>query len=384
MIQQKDHFDLDPHHIYLNGAYMSPQLKSVARIGIENLNRKNRPYEISESDFFSEKTVLKKRFAQLINAPDPEAIAIIPSVSYGIANVIRNITFEKGDEIVLLQEQFPSNYYAWKQLETSHNVTVRIVTAPAVETGRAERWNEALLQAVTENTKVVAVPHVHWADGTLFDLALLRKRTNEVNAYLIVDGTQSVGALPFSVEDIAPDALICGGYKWLLGAYGLGVAYFGERFYQGTPIENNWMNHEGSENFANLVNYNERFKAKATRFDVGESSQFILVPMLSEGIRQLLQWTPEAIQEYCRNITKDVLKTLPKKHFYIEDPKYRAQHLFGIYPKNDFSIPKLKEHMAAQNISVSYRGQSIRVSPNVYNTEDDIKRLTTCLLDAIS
>ncbi|WP_034259856.1 aminotransferase class V-fold PLP-dependent enzyme [Altibacter lentus] len=382
--QQKDRFDLDPDHIYLNGAYMSPQLRSVTQIGIENLKKKNRPYEISEADFFSEKRVLKERFAQLISAPDPEAIAIIPSVSYGIANVIRNITFEKGDEIILLQEQFPSNYYAWKQLEASHGVLVKIVTAPAVETGRAERWNEALVEAVTERTKVVAVPHVHWADGTLFNLSLLRKRTNEVNAYLIVDGTQSVGALPFSVQDIAPDALISGGYKWLLGAYGLGVAYYGERFYEGIPIENNWMNHEGSENFSNLVNYNERFKAKATRFDVGESSNFILVPMLSEGIRQLLEWTPEVIQDYCRNITKDVLKTLPKKYFYIEDPKFRAQHLFGIYTKGELSIPNLKQRIAAQNISVSYRGKAIRVSPNVYNTEDDLQQLISCLRSAVN
>ena len=316
----------------------------------------------------------------MIECADPECIAIIPSVSYGIATLIKNIEFEKGDEIVLLQEQFPSNYYAWKQLEIERGVVLKTVMAPELEVGRAERWNEAVLESISSKTKVVAMPHVHWADGTLFNLKQIRKRTLEEGAYLIIDGTQSVGAMPFSVTEIQPDALICGGYKWLLGAYGLGLAYFGEHFHKGIPIENNWMNHEGSENFSNLVNYNENFKAKATRYDVGESSNFILTPMLSEAIRQLLEWTPAAIQEYCRSITQDALQHLSPKDYFVEDPKFRSHHLFGIYPKNDISIAQFKERLSSKNIVVSYRGNAIRVSPNVYNTTNDIEKLVSCFL----
>ena len=359
---------------------MSPQLRAVEEVGIRELKKKATPYIISENDFFSEKKRLKQRFAQLIETSEPECIAIIPSVSYGVATVIKNIAFEPGDEIILLQEQFPSNYYAWKQLEAEKGIILKTVMAPTLEVGRAERWNEAVLEAITPKTKVVAMPQIHWADGTLFNLKQIRKRTFEEGAYLIVDGTQSVGALPFSVAEIQPDALICGGYKWLLGPYGLGLAYFGERFHDGLPLENNWMNHEGSENFANLVNYNENFKAKATRYDVGESSNFILTPMLSEAIRQILEWTPSAIQAYCRAITEEVLKQLPTKDYFVEDPKYRAHHLFGIYPKNDTAISQLKEILSSKNIVVSYRGNAIRVSPNVYNTTADIEKLVSCFL----
>ncbi|MCH2490291.1 MAG: aminotransferase class V-fold PLP-dependent enzyme [Flavobacteriales bacterium] len=375
---QKDLFALAENVTYLNGAYMSPQLRSVEKIGIENLKRKSEPYTISESDFFSEKIILKQRFAKLIECNDPESIAIIPSVSYGIATALHNIPFNKGDEIIVLEEQFPSNYYAWKQLEKQKGVRIKTIVAPPIVSGRGKQWNLQLLEAITTKTKCVAIPHVHWADGTKFDLVSVRKRTLEVGAFLIVDGTQSVGAMPFSIKEIQPDALVCGGYKWLLGPYSLGVAYFGERFHHGNPIENNWMNHQGSEDFSNLVIYNESFKPKATRYDVGESSNFILTPMLSEAIRQLLEWTPAAIQKYCEQINTKAVQMLQEKGYFIEAPNARAHHLFGIYLPKEQRMATLKSKLSEENILVSYRGEAIRVSPNVYNSQRDLEKLYSC------
>ncbi|OIP49618.1 MAG: aminotransferase class V [Flavobacteriaceae bacterium CG2_30_34_30] len=377
---QKDLFCLEDNITYLNGAYMAPQLQSVQQVGIENLQKKAKPYLISEQDFFSEKLVLKKRFAQLIDAEDYQSTAIIPSVSYGIAIVAKNIPFQKGDEILVLEEQFPSNYYTWKALEKEKGVNVIVIKTPTTTLGRGKRWNEAILEAITSKTKVVAMPQVHWADGTWFDLKAIRKRTNEVEAYLIIDGTQSIGAMPFSVSQINPDALICGGYKWLMGPYGLGMAYFGKRFDTGIPIENNWMNHEGVDNFSNLVNYNQNFKPKATRYDVGESSNFILTPMLSEAIRQLIEWTPEAVQHYCQKITEKPLKTLQDLDCFIEEPEFRGAHLFGIYLSKEQSIQKIKNRLSEKKIFVSYRGGAIRVSPNVYNTTEDVEKLVSCFI----
>lgn len=140
------------------------------------------------------------------------------------------------------------------------------------------------------------------------------------------------------------------------------------------------MNHRGSENFSNLVNYNPQFKDKAVRFDVGESSNFILTPMLSEAIRQLLEWTPEAIQQYCETISEKPLKRLQEKGFFIEDAKYRSKHLFGVYLPEGKDIVDIKDLLTKNKIFVSYRGKAIRVSPNVYNTKDDLEKLVHCLL----
>ncbi|MDC8006016.1 aminotransferase class V-fold PLP-dependent enzyme [Aureisphaera galaxeae] len=377
---QKHLFNLPENPIYLNNAYMGPQLKSVEQIGIENLKRKSRPFEITAADFFTEKEVLRSHFAELIHADDPKSIAIIPSVSYGIANALANIPFDEGDGIVVLEEQFPSNFYAWKALEEDKGVVIHTIAAPPIAAGRGRRWNDLILEAIQRTTKVVALPHAHWADGTRFDLEKIREKTDEVGAYLIIDGTQSVGVLPFSVEKIRPDALICGGYKWLLGPYSLGVAYYGERFYEGTPIENNWMNHVGSEDFRNLVNYNYAMKPKAVRYDVGESSNFILTPMLIEGIRQLLEWQPERIQEYCKSISEGPLQQLQDAGYFVEDAAYRTHHLFGIYLPDVSQMEALQQIIQEAGIFVSYRGNAVRVSCHLYNTQSELEKLVSCFI----
>ena len=377
---QKHLFSLNNGITYLNGAYMSPQLKAVEQIGIDYLQRKSQPSNILAADFFSEKEVLRSRFAQLISADDPQRIAILPSVSFGIGTAMKNIAFEKGDEIVVLEEQFPSNYYTWQQLKLDLGVVVTTITAPALLPGRGKRWNDQILEAISPKTKCVAVPIVHWADGTLFDMKAIREKTNEVGAYLIIDGTQSIGAMPFSVEEIKPDALICAGYKWLMGAYGLGVGYFGQRFDHGTPLDNNWMNHEDAEDFSNLVNYNDNFKPKAARYDIGESSNFIMVPMLAEGIKQLLTWTPQSIQDYCDSITKDAIEQLRQKACFIEEANHRGRHLFGIYLPKGSNMEVVKAKIADKNILVSIRGNAIRVSPNLYNSQEDLEKLVSCFI----
>lgn len=380
-LQNQQHlFSLNNEITYLNGAYMSPQLKTVEQIGIDFLKRKSQPSDILAPDFFSEKEVLRSRFAQLILVNDPQRIAILPSVSFGIGTAMKNIPFKKGDEIVVLEEQFPSNYYTWQQLKAEIGVVVKTITAPPLLPGRGQRWNDQILEAISPKTKCVALPIVHWADGTKFDLKAIRDKTNDVGAYLIIDGTQSIGAMPFSVEEIKPDALICAGYKWLMGAYGLGVGYFGDRFDHGTPLDNNWMNHEDAEDFSKLVHYNHHFKPKAARYDVGESSNFIMVPMLAEGIKQLLAWTPQGIQNYCDSITKNAIEQLTQQGCFIEDSNQRGHHLFGIYLPNASQMEAIKGKISTQNILVSVRGNAIRVSPNVYNSPEDLEKLVSCFI----
>jgi len=371
-------FDLPDNVTYLNAAYMSPQLTAVTQIGIENLKRKSSPFQITSEDFFIGRTALKKAFARLIEAPDHNNIAIIPSTSYGIATTAQNITLKAGDEILIVDEQFPSNVYVWQRLAAKYKATINIVNAPDHFTDRGKLWNDAILSSITEKTAVVAMPHVHWADGTLFNLKAIRKKTKEVAALLIIDGSQSVGALPFSIAEIDPDALVCCGYKWLLGPYSIGVAYYGEAFMNGTPIEDGWMNRENSEDFSQLVNYQSNFKPKAERYSVGESSNFVFVPMLTAAIEQLIAWQPHTIQEYCKKISKETLEELHNLGCSIEQEAYRANHLLGIYLPSTIDIKALKLRFEQENVFISMRGKAVRVSCNMYNTEKDFKKLLSC------
>jgi selenocysteine lyase/cysteine desulfurase len=374
MDNQRHLFDLPEEITYLNCAYMSPQLKSVTAVGQEAILRKQRPYEVAVDDFFDPVAKLKKAFSELINNDDPARIAIIPAVSYGIANVAKNINWEKGDEIVVVHEQFPSNIYSWKRVAEEHQVKIISIEAKS-SSERSNSWNEAILESIHANTKLVSICHVHWADGTVFDLETIRKKTKEVGALLVIDGTQSVGALPFDQAKFQVDALICAGYKFLMGPYSIGLAYYGPAFDDGIPIEENWINRYNSQDFRGLVNYQDAYQPLAGRYSVGEQSNFMLVPMLHRALVQLLDWGTANIQAFAKNLGKDVLAQLRSEGLHIEDDALRAGHLFGISLNDQFDLERFKQQLNEKQVFVSFRGNSIRVSPHVYNRDTDFERL---------
>lgn len=380
---QKDKFSLSKDIIYLNTAYMSPLLKSVEKIGIEALQRKSQPHTILSSDFFEPVTEFKKRIANLIHTKEYNRIACIPSVSYGIACVTNNIKLNLGDEILVIEDQFPSNFYSWKKLADTYNAIIKTIEKPKSGDYKAKLWNEYILKAITSKTAVVAMCQVHWADGTLFDLISIRERTRKYNALLIIDGTQSVGAMHFSIEEIQPDALICAAYKWLLGPYSFGFAYFGNYFDNGLPIEESWLNRIDSENFAGLTNYKDDYKCGANRYCMGESANFISVPMATKAVEQIIEWTPKEIQKYCYEISKDAIKELLKIGFTIEDNNYRSHHLIGIQIPDFVNIEIIKQQLLKESIYVAIRGNYIRISPHLYNTKEDFIHLVNCIKSTI-
>ena len=156
------------------------------------------------------------------------------------------------------------------------------------------------------------------------------KRAREVGAALIIDGTQSVGAMPFDLAAIQPDALVVAAYKWLLGPYSIGAAYFGPRFDGGEPLEENWITRRGSENFRGLVQYVDEYQPAALRYDVGERSNFALMPMLVAALELILKWNPQRIQEYCTALIDEPLERIAGLGFFLEQPEWRGAHSFGI------------------------------------------------------
>lgn len=358
-------------------------MKKVERAGLEGMRKKRNPFAISHHDFFSESVLLRREFAKLINAPDSQRVAIIPSASYGLSTAARNIKIGKGDSIVLIHEQFPSNVYPWQRLAAETGATISMVKPPDLFEHRGKAWNTRLLESIVPGTKIVAMGNVHWADGTRFELEAVGKRAREVGAKLVIDGTQSVGALPFDIAKVKPDVLVCAGYKWLMGPYSIGLAYFSEDFDEGIPLEENWINRLVSEDFTGLVQYKANYQPGALRYEVGEHSNFILVPMMLEALRQVNQWGPENIQSYCHSITEKGIEKLRKAGCWVEDSAFRGHHLFGIRFPSGSSLDKIKDRVSKKKISVSFRGDSMRVSPHVYNTMAEFNRLVSAITESI-
>lgn len=379
---QRDRFSLSHDEVYLNCAYMAPLSRRVVEAGVEGVRRKERPASIAPADFFSGPDRVRELFARLVGT-GADRVAIIPSVSYGMAVVARNTSLESGQHILTLARQFPSHVYPWRRLAADTGAEVRVVGPPPGTDHRGRRWNEAILEAIGPRTALVAVPPVHWTDGTIFDLEAIGRRAREVEAALVVDGTQSVGAHPFDCGRVQPDALVCAGYKWLTGPYAIGAMVLGERYAGGVPLEETWIGRRGSEHFGGLVDYQDRYRDGAARFDMGEGSNFILIPMFIAALEQVLEWTVDGIAEYCARICAPAVQTVTGRGFGVEEESWRAPHLFGIRLPDGLDPEAVRDTLAERRISVSVRGGVIRVAPHVYNTEADLEACAAALIGLV-
>jgi selenocysteine lyase/cysteine desulfurase len=365
---KRDLFEIPEDIVYLNCAYMSPQLRPAREVGEKAISRKSRPWEITPDDFFEDAEEIRALFARLVGG-DADGVAIIPSVSYGISVAAANVPVREGEKIVILEDQFPSNVYAWGGLAEQSGAS--LVTLPRPED---LDWTRALLEEIDTDTAVVAVPNCHWTDGSLVDLASVGESVREAGAALVVDAIQSLGAHPFDVSEVRPDFLVAASYKWLLGPYGVGYMYVGEEYREGKPIEHNWINRRGSQDFSGLVDYQDAFQPGARRYDVGERSNFALLPMAAEALRQLIDWEVENVSETIGTLTDLVeeragalgIVTIPKER--------RARHMIGLMLGPD-APDDLATRLTTHNVYVSVRGPSVRVSPHLYNTESDVYRL---------
>ena len=378
---QKDLFSLDAPMHYINCAYMGPLLKSVEQAGMKGMQKKRSPWLVSPADFFDDAEEVRTLFAQLVNA-EPGRIAVVSSVSYGMGIVIQNMKPGAGKNVITVHEEFPSDVYSLHRICQEYNMELVTVKPPEVFEGRGKQWNERILESINADTALINISSVHWADGTIFNMEAIGKRAKEVGALFVVDGTQSVGALPFDVKKYNVDALICAGYKWLLGPYTSGLAYFGEYFDNGIPIEESWLNRTGSENFRALVNYEETppYKPMAARYNMGEYSNFINLPMLKESLTQIIEWTPAAIQKYCNMLTHSMVHNLMNNGYWLEEDSYRAKHLFGCRLPGKFTMEQVQKNLAAKKVVVSLRGNVIRLSPHLYNDDNDIIQLESALI----
>ena len=369
---QRELFEIPEEVAYLNCAYMSPQLRSARVVGERAVARKSRPWEITPSDFFEDAEKSRALFARLVGG-EPDGVALVPSVSYGIGVAAANVPVREGERILILEDQFPSNVYPWREL--AKRTGTRLVTVPRPDD---HDWTSVVVDLLDEGTAVVAVPNCHWTDGSLLDLGRVGESARRVGAALVVDGIQSLGAHPFDVREVRPDFLVASAYKWLLGPYGIGFLYAGERWREGTPIEHNWINRRGSEDFSRLVGYQDAFQPGARRYDVGERSNFALLPMANEALRRILDWGVDNVSETIGELTGLIEREAKDRGIEAIPAERRARHIVGL-KLGSAVAGDLAARLAGENVFVSVRGESARVSPHLYNTERDVERLFAAL-----
>lgn len=345
---------------------------------MEGMRRKRNPVSIKPVDFFTEAAGVRHKFATMVQA-EPDQVALMPAVSYGMNSVMRNIGYRPGQHALTLSEEFPSCYYTARRWCTDHGAELKVISRKEDSPQKGKEWNTRILESIDRDTAFVVMSSVHWMNGTKFDLEEIGSRCREVGAKLIVDGSQSVGALPMDVKACQIDALICAGYKWLLGPYSTALSYIHEDFNEGVPLEESWMTRPNSERFDRLTDYQEGYRPGALRYDVGQSSNFISMPMLDESLRQLMEWGAEEIQEYSRLLGKPLIEFFLERGASVEDESFRAHHLVGLQLPAGTVGESLIDELQSRSVYVSLRGNNVRISIHVFNTEADIQELIYAL-----
>ncbi len=163
-----------------------------------------------------------------------------------------------------------------------------------------------------------------------------------------------------------------------MGPYAISMAYLGPYFDDGEPLEEGWISRYNSEDFTKLVNYQERYQPGALRYEMGERSNFILVPMMLQALQELNHWGVENIQAYCQHLAEPAIEELRQLGFLVEEPTFRGSHMFGVRLPEQVDMAKLQQKLKEEGVLVSVRGNSVRVSVHLYNDKEDLHKLLRC------
>lgn len=377
MIKNQRHkFDIPDDIAYLNCAYMSPLMHKVVEAAGEGVAFKQRPWTYTGADFFTYSEEYRALAARLIHARADD-VALVPAASYGLQIAANNLPLSRGGEILVIADQFPSNIYPWQEKAAQCGGHIATVARPD-----DLDWTQAVLNAIGSKTEILALPATHWADGGHLDLEIIGKAARSAGAALVLDLTQSLGAMPFDVKSVQPDFMVAAGYKWLMGPYTLGFLYIAPQHQGGAPLEHNWMNRAGSEDFARLVDYQDGFQVGARKFDMGEKSNPAQLKGASAALAQLLDWGVATISKTLGARNKKIAEQARAMGLLVPQEPLRSPHFLGLgFPNN---VPdSLPDKLAEQNVFVSVRGNSVRVTPHLYNTDADIARLMQVLRNLV-
>ncbi len=377
--QVRQLFDIPDDVAYLNCAYMGPLPNASLEAGRAGLARKATPWTLTVEDFFVPLQEYRELVAGLLGG-DADGVAISPSVSYGMATAAANVTVVPGQQIVVLAEQFPSNVYVWRVLAERTGGQVCTVARPA-----DGDWTAALVSHLDDHgdeVAVVALPPCHWTDGSVIDLVAVGEACRSSGAALVVDVCQALGAMPFDISAVQPDFVAGACYKWLLGPYSLGFLWAAPHRRDGAPVEHNWVARAGSERFSGLVDYTEEFQPGGRRYDVGEVSNFALLPVAIASLQLVTAWSPAAVADHARALTSHIADGAADLGFVAGAPARRSAHLIGLR-RPGLDTERLAVALADEQVHVSIRGDAVRVSAHAFNTADDADRLLAALGRAV-
>ncbi len=366
---QRDEFDIPRDVTYLNAASWSPLPRAVQAAGHAGIARKAQPWGITAEHMAGQFSRARNAAAGLIGAA-AEDIALIPSISYGVAVAGRILPIPRGSRVLVLGDDHSSPVLEWLQHAPSGGYSVETVASPA-----DGDWTAAILAAIARPgaapLSLISISSVHWADGGLVDLDAVARAQRAAGAMLLVDATHHAGVLPLDVAALDPDVLIFPTYKWVLGPYGRAFLYVARRWQGGVPLEQTGASRRRVSSEATPYMADLAFTEGAKRFDMGERDHLIGLEMAAVGMELMAQWGSAAISARLAWLTGLLAEGLADAGVELPSQGLRAPHVLSLgFPGG--MKPGLIEALAARQVHVAPRLGRMRISPHVYNDEADV------------
>jgi len=368
---QRDLFDMPRDVCFLNAAAWSPLPLASQEAGRAAMARKGQPWKLPDGFQAAQYERTRKAAAALIGA-DPNDVALISSVGYGVSTAGKVLSIPRGSRVIVLENDHTSPVLEWIGRAEAGGFTVDTVKQPA-----DGDWTSAVLDTIEREgaapVALASISSVHWSDGGALDLTRIRDALKKQGAALLVDATHDAGVRHIDVKTLDPDFLIFPTYKWVLGPYGRAFLYVAKRHQNGVPLEQTAAARKAVNAEDTIYFRDTSYRDDARRYDMGERDHFITMEMAAIGMEMMAGWGNDAVVGRLSMLTGKLADGLGNLGVGLLDPKLRAPHILCVsFPKG--MAPDLAKKLVAENVHAAPRLGRLRISPHVYNDEQDVDR----------
>ena len=374
---QRQLFDIPEEITYLNCAFTSPLMLPAKNAGLEALEEKRHPWTITPQTFSDRAAVVRGKFAELIEANSAD-VAIIPSVSYGTSLAARNVSVEKNQTIVVLEDQFPSHVYPWRNLAAERGAEVVTVARP-----HDSHWTPAVMEAIDDRTALAAMPNCHWTDGTVVDLKAVGKNAENTGRLWWSTRPSPWARCRSPLKMYSPTSW------WLLPTSGFWVrivSVFATWRPNGRTARP-WKKTGSTGPVRKILPAWWTIRMAINQAPDGtiwaKSVILFWLQWPRRPLTRILTWGVYNIASTLKKRTDDIARRAIGMGLTTAPDHARAPHMLGLTIPGGMD-PEFPKKLAERKVYVSVRGSSIRVSPHLYNTDDDVARLFEVFEEVLS